>query len=72
MRYKLQIIGWIVSGIMSIGVGGYEGVIGYGYRFVYLGILAMIIAFLTFYITNMTDVYERIIRKQKRKLNNTK
>jgi len=72
MKYKLQIIGWIASGVMSICVGYFEGSIGYGYRFVYLGIFALLIAVLTYYITNTTDIYERIARNQKRKLNNTK
>jgi len=67
MKYKLQIIGWLVSGVMSIGVGYLENVIGGGDRFAYIGVMAIFIAVLTYYLTNTTNIYEIILREQKRK-----
>lgn len=68
MKYKLQIIGWLVSGVMSIGVGYAENALGGGDRFVYIGVMAIFIALLTYYLTNTTEIYERILRNQKRKV----
>ena len=66
MKYKVQITGWLISGIMSIGIGFIENVFGFGYRFVYLGIFAIIIAVLTYYLTNTTDIFEKVAAKNKK------
>ena len=65
MKYRIQIAGWLASGMLSIGIGYLESALGYGYRLVYLGVLAIIIAIITYYITNMTGILEKVIKKQK-------
>jgi hypothetical protein len=63
MRYKLQIAGWLVTGILSIYTGYLEGAQGLGYRFLYLGIIAVIISALTYYITNRTKIVDKMLAK---------
>ena len=63
MRYKIQIGGWLLSGVISLWCGYLENNAGYGDRFIYLGLLAILISFLTYYITNKTDMVEKLIAR---------
>lgn len=63
MRYAMQIAGWLVAGVISITLGYAQGQAGLGYRFAYLGVMSIAISALTYYLTNMTDLVDRLMLK---------
>ena len=67
MKYKIQIAGWFSAGIMSLLVGYFQETVEGLPTMIYWGVIALWISIVLWYLTNRTDIVEKMMERAKKK-----
>jgi len=67
MRYKIQIYGWFAAGVAYLAIGFWKSTPYDISSLVYCGVAALFSSVFIWYMTNRTDLVERLIAKSRKR-----